>query len=38
VPDPYYGDQRDFESTLAIIERSVDGLLEVLSRHLATDT
>ncbi len=35
VPDPYYGDERDFETGLDIIERSVDGLVSALSQRLA---
>ena len=27
VPDPYYGDVRDFEQALDLIERGVDGLI-----------
>jgi protein-tyrosine phosphatase len=37
VPDPYYGDERDFVDGLAIIERSVDGLVAALRVHLAVD-
>ena len=37
VPDPYYGDERDFVEGLAIIERSVDGLVAALRAHLAAD-
>ena len=36
VPDPYYGDERDFESGLDIIERSVDSLFAQLQQHLST--
>lgn len=32
VPDPYYGDARDFEHALDLIERGVDSLIE----HLRT--
>lgn len=34
VPDPYYGDERDFETALDIIERAVEGLLVELRPHL----
>lgn len=34
VPDPYFGDERDFETALDIIERSVDGLMAALRPHL----
>lgn len=34
VPDPYYGDEHDFVEGLAIIERSVDGLVAALRAHL----
>lgn len=34
VPDPYYGDERDFEIGLDIIERSVEGLVAELRAHL----
>lgn len=37
VPDPYYGDERDFVEGLTIIERSVDGLVAALRAHLAVD-
>ena len=37
VPDPYYGDDRDFTDGLDIIERSVDGLVDAL-RDLLTPT
>jgi protein-tyrosine phosphatase len=37
VPDPYYGDERDFVEGLDIIERSVDGLVSALRTHLAVD-
>ncbi len=30
VPDPYYGDEADFDAGLDIIERCVDGLLPLL--------
>jgi len=30
IADPYYGDQTDFDQCVAIIERSVDGLLASL--------
>lgn len=36
VPDPYYGADRDFDDTLVIIERSVDGLVELVRAQLAT--
>src|SRR5215472_14492795 len=35
IPDPYYGDPRDFEYVLDIIERASQGLLTVLKRKLA---
>lgn len=35
VPDPYYGDERGFETGLDIIERSVDGLLAELHERLS---
>ena len=34
VPDPYYGDERDFAEALTIIERSVGGLVDALHSHL----
>jgi protein-tyrosine phosphatase len=34
VPDPYYGGGEGFERVLAMIERAVDGLLEVISTKL----
>jgi protein-tyrosine phosphatase len=34
VPDPYYGTEADFDDSLAIIERSVDGLLSLMRREL----
>ncbi len=34
VPDPYYGDDRDFETALDIIEHAVDGLVAQLRAHL----
>ena len=37
VPDPYYGDERDFVEGLDIIERSVDGLVSALRTHLGVD-
>jgi len=38
VPDPYYGDEHDFVEGLDIIERSVDGLVTALRKHLVVDT
>jgi protein-tyrosine phosphatase len=38
VPDPYYGDERDFVDGLDIIERSVDGLVSALRTHLGVDS
>lgn len=35
VPDPYFGDDRGFDASLDIIERSVDGLLDALRAHVA---
>lgn len=35
VPDPYYGDERGFETGLDIIERAVDGLVGKLQEQLA---
>ncbi len=34
VPDPYYGGGEGFERVLAMIERAVDGLVEVISTQL----
>lgn len=31
VPDPYYGDRRDFENVFTILDRSCDGLLNNLA-------
>lgn len=31
LPDPWYGDESDFEDTLAVLERAVPGLLEELT-------
>lgn len=30
VPDPYYGDEKDFDDVFKILERSIDSLLEEL--------
>ena len=35
IPDPYYGDPRDFEHVLDIVERASQGLLTALQRKLA---
>jgi protein-tyrosine phosphatase len=35
IPDPYYGDPRDFERVLDIVERASQGLLAALRRKLA---
>jgi protein-tyrosine phosphatase len=35
IPDPYYGDPRDFEHVLDIVERASEGLLAELRRKLA---
>jgi protein-tyrosine phosphatase len=32
VPDPYYGDEMDFENVYEILERSIDSLLMELSK------
>lgn len=32
VPDPYYGDESDFQNVFDILNRSVDGLLDDLRR------
>lgn len=29
VPDPYYGSQQDFEHTLDLIEKGINGLLKI---------
>ena len=34
VPDPYYGDRRDYESSLDLIERGTPALIEALKRSL----
>ncbi|HTY66259.1 MAG TPA: low molecular weight protein-tyrosine-phosphatase [Alphaproteobacteria bacterium] len=34
IPDPYYGDPRDFEHVLDIVERASQGLLAALQRKL----
>ena len=34
VPDPYFGDERDFDAALDIIERSVDGLMASLRSQM----
>lgn len=33
VPDPYYGEQRDFDAALELIEQGVQGLLKYLQKH-----
>ncbi len=35
IPDPYYGDPRDFEHVLDIVEQASQGLLTALRRKLA---
>ena len=35
VPDPYYGQERDFQEVCEILERSVDGLISDLRTELA---
>ena len=35
IPDPYYGDPRDFEHVLDIVERASQSLLAALQRKLA---
>jgi protein-tyrosine phosphatase len=32
VPDPYYGDEKDFEEVFNILDRSIDSLLTELSK------
>ena len=32
VPDPYFGDDDGFEDVLAMVERTADALVAVLSR------
>ena len=34
VPDPYYGDEAEFDAGLDIIERSVAGLVPLLAAHV----
>jgi protein-tyrosine phosphatase len=36
VPDPYYGDGRDFEACLALVEAGCRGLADDLARRVAT--
>jgi protein-tyrosine phosphatase len=33
VPDPYYGDQHDFDVALELIEQGVQGLLRYIQKH-----
>lgn len=33
VPDPYYGDQHDFEAAFELIEQGTRGLLQYLQEH-----
>jgi protein-tyrosine phosphatase len=35
VPDPYYGERRDFEHVLDLVEDACDGLLEHVGKELA---
>ena len=37
VPDPYYGDERDFETCLAMIESGCAGLVDHLAASPAID-
>lgn len=32
VPDPYYGDMKDFEEVLRMVERACDGLVDFLKK------
>jgi protein-tyrosine phosphatase len=34
VPDPYWGDDADFDDVLAVVERAVDGLVAALRAEL----
>jgi protein-tyrosine phosphatase len=34
VPDPYWGDDADFDEVLAVVERAVDGLVAALRAEL----
>jgi protein-tyrosine phosphatase len=36
IPDPWYGDEREFESCLALIRAGTDGLLDELTSELST--
>ncbi|BDI22671.1 low molecular weight protein-tyrosine-phosphatase [Herbiconiux sp. L3-i23] len=35
VPDPYYGDERDFDDVLVMVERSSRALVDALAQKLA---
>jgi len=37
VPDPYYGGAREFEHTVALVEKGAAELLEAIRLHLAID-
>lgn len=34
IPDPYYGDERDFELALDLVEDAVDGIINQLKKGL----
>ena len=38
VPDPYYGDLRDFESVFDLLDRAAQGVLAKLARGAAQDS
>jgi protein-tyrosine phosphatase len=35
VPDPYYGNEKDFQQVFEIVNRSIDGLLQALTDELS---
>jgi protein-tyrosine-phosphatase len=36
VADPYYGDEAGFDTCVAIVERSIDGLLAALANEVTS--
>lgn len=37
VPDPYYGDQHDFDAAFELIEQGTQGLLQYMQKHHRLD-
>jgi len=37
VPDPYHGQEREFEEVYQILDRSVSGLIRYLKKEMLTD-